>query len=38
MKWKKKIPLPDGGVSLFFFRVRGEQRPPQTTTVVLSAQ
>jgi hypothetical protein len=34
---KKKIPTPRRGVSLFF-RVRGEQGPLQTTTVVLSAQ
>ena len=38
MKCQKKKPAPRRGVSLFFFRVRGEQRPLQMTTVVLSAQ
>lgn len=38
MEKKKKIPLPDAECPFSFFRVRGEQRPLQMTTVVLSAQ
>jgi hypothetical protein len=40
MKWKakKKSPLPDVECPFFFLRVRGEQGPLQTTTVVPSAQ
>ena len=38
MEGQKKNPTPRRGVSLFFFRVHGEQGPLQTTTVVLSAQ
>ena len=37
MESQKKNPTPRRGVSLFF-RVRGEQGPLQTITVVLSAQ
>jgi hypothetical protein len=37
MKSQKKTPLPDAECPIFF-RVRGEQGPLQTTTVVLSAR